>query len=83
MMTWRTQGAAQVASAHLNDGRSANVVIVAGRENPKGVMIIAPADGGAPEPLRAHLDALSPEQTIDILCAQERYFGTALADLNE
>ena len=77
-MEWRANGAAFIGSVNLQDGREANVVLVAGRDNPKGAMIIAPANGGSPEPLHSYLALLTPEQVIDILCAQECRFGTAL-----
>lgn len=53
-------------------------MLMASRENPKGAMLVlSPADGGPVKtlPLSEGLTLLSPDQVIDILCAQERAFG--------
>lgn len=80
-MDWSRQGGAVVSRARLADGRAARVVLVANRENSKGVMVIladAPPEQNA-FPLSKLLDAFHPNDAVDILCLQERVFGpTAL-----
>jgi hypothetical protein len=80
MIAWQRQGAAIVGTVTLATGRTGKAVVVAARDNPKGAMIIAPgANPGEmrPVPLRDQLDALEPTAVIEILCMQERVFGSA------
>jgi len=81
LTTWQKHGAAWVAALRLVDGRSGKAVVVAGRDNPKGAMIVLPPAGSAggtvPSiPLTDAYDLLTPLQIIDVLCLQERAFGT-------
>ncbi len=78
-MDWSRQGGAVVSLARLVDGRAARIVLVAGRENPKGAMLIL-ADASTAQnafPVSKMLDAMTPFDAADILCMQERIFGTA------
>jgi hypothetical protein len=83
LISWTKQGNAIVGSVHLLSGAQAQVALVAGRENPKGAVIIQPkADGSGAESvaLSTCLDALAPETVIDIICAQERAYGDSELD---
>lgn len=67
----------------LVDGRKGNAVVLGSPKNPKGAsLVIAAADGGEPErvPLAEATELISPEALIDILCTQERAFGSAGLD---
>ncbi len=78
-MDWSRQGGAVVSPARLADGRVAKVVLVAGRGNPKGAMLIladAPTAQNA-YPVSKMLAAMHPADAADILCMQERIFGVA------
>lgn len=80
-MNWSRQGGAVVSPVRLTDGREGKVVLVAGRENPKGAIIVLAdaASGSNAFPLPTLLSALQPDTTADILCMQERAFAaTAL-----
>ena len=80
MIRWQNQGEAIVGALSLVDGRKGKAVVVGARENPKGAsLVIAAAGGGEPErvPLADATDLISPEALIDILCTQERAFGSA------
>ena len=77
-MNWSRQGGAVVSPVRLTDGREGKVVLVAGRENPKGAMIVlayAAADSNV-FALHTLFSALPPNWTADILCMQERAFTT-------
>lgn len=77
-MNWSRQGGAVVSSVRLTDGRTAKVVLVSGRENPKGAMLVL-ADAGTAQnafPINTLLNLLPPDAAADILCMQERAFNT-------
>lgn len=62
----------------FQDGRAGSVVLVGSRKNPKGAVVVMPADnGGAVRtlPLPEALDALHPATVVDVLATQERVFG--------
>lgn len=62
----------------LTDGTHGKLVVVAERLNPKGAqVVVAGADGkAAATPLSQALDKLDPGSVFDVLCAQERAFGS-------
>lgn len=63
----------------LADGRTGNAVVVGGRDNLRGAVIVAAKeDSGEPESISlAEASALiSPQDVIDILAIQERLHGT-------
>ncbi len=79
MIKWQKQGEAIVGALSLVDGRKGSAVVLGARENPKGAsLVITAEDGGEPEriPLADATDLISPEALIDILCTQERAFGS-------
>ena len=78
-MDWSRQGGAVISPARLTDGRAVRVVLVADRANPKGAMLIISDASTAQNafPLSKMLDAVHPNDAVDILCMQERIFGTA------
>ncbi len=62
----------------FNNGQPCNVVLLAGRDNPKGaVCLFANPEGGAAQtaPLEQMLECFSPGTLVSILCMQERQFG--------
>lgn len=78
MIAWQRQGAAIVGSIVLTNGSHGKAVIVAGRDNPKGAMIVtAGAAPGqvVPRPLPESRDELPPGTLIEIICMQERVHG--------
>ncbi len=79
-MKWKRQGEALLAPVKLTDGRAGSVVLVGARENPKGAALVF--SGGTESdvetvPLTESLHLLSPVQIIEILCMQERVYGTS------
>ncbi|MFP4500968.1 MAG: hypothetical protein ACLFTT_08210 [Candidatus Hydrogenedentota bacterium] len=79
-IAWRKQGAAVVGTLTLTDGRKGNVVLVGARTNPKGAALVLPGESGeAPMTvmLKDGLDRMYPQQMLELLCMQERSFGTA------
>jgi hypothetical protein len=63
----------------VGDGRRGVCVLVAPRGTPKGAsLLLKSADGEAVETwaLEDVLEILTPEQAVDILCAQQRTFDT-------
>lgn len=79
-MRWQRQGDALIGSIQLKDGRAARVVLVAERANPKGAVLVFAGDEqgrAVTSPLAMALPFLTPRQVVDILCGQERAFGTA------
>jgi hypothetical protein len=76
-MDWSRQGGAVVSSIRLTDGRAGRVALVAGRENPKGAMVIIATDQATPVPvpLTSLLDSIHPAAAAEIMCMQERVFG--------
>ena len=78
MITWRKQGAAVVGAFSLADGRESKIVLVAGRDNSRGAMVVSATSGGEtvePVPLSECLETLEPGSVIEVLCMQERVFG--------
>lgn len=79
-MDWTKQGAAVVSSVELTTGQHGKVVIVGPRENPKGAVIVLGGAGGGvmdAKPVDAHMDQLAPAAVAEIICMQERVFGSA------
>lgn len=78
-IAWRRQGAAVVGSLTLPDGQKGNVVLVGGRDNPRGAAIVLPGAAGAPRtlPFEGNAGLLHPQQVAELVCMQERVFGTA------
>ena len=80
MITWKQQGAAVIGALVLADGRGASVALVGPRQNPKGAAIIMKASVGDDVetiPLKDAVALLSPEQMVDIICSQERVYGSS------
>jgi hypothetical protein len=77
VVVWKRQGAALVGSLSFSDGARGKAVIVAGRDNPKGAMVVLSESGEAadPVPLPNCLDRLRPEDVVSLLSVQERAFG--------
>ena len=64
----------------LRDGRVGKVVLVGGRDNPRGAVMVMPGEGTAGAqavPLNEHRGLLHPRQVVEVLCAQERAFGSS------
>ena len=78
-MKWKVQGQAVVSSLALTDGRMVSVAVVAGRDKPKGAVLILPkADPGADTvPVAETLELMTPQHVTDVLCMQERMFGSS------
>lgn len=79
-MDWTKQGAAVVSSVELTTGQHGKAVIVGPRENPKGAVIVLGGAGGGvmdAKPIDTVLDQLAPETIAEIICTQERVFGSA------
>ncbi len=54
-------------------------MLVGEREHPQGAMIVLPGEKGTQPPpvaLSEHVGLIHPKHVIDILCMQERVFGT-------
>jgi len=77
VIAWKRQGAALVGSLSLTDGAKGKAVLVAGRDNPKGAMVVVSEGGQAadPVPFQNCLDRLLPEDVAALLAVQERAFG--------
>lgn len=78
MIAWKKQANALVGPLQLTNGQRATVVLVGGRENPRGAAIVmaTEADGKpAPHPLMDHLDLVPLTGLVEILCMQERAYG--------
>ncbi len=80
MIIWKQQGAATVGDLTLADGRRANVVVVGATSNEKGAaIVIPPSVSGAPAEtilLPAGNFLLHPWHRLEVICMQERCFGT-------
>ncbi len=78
MLVWKAQGAAFAADLHLLDGRRATAVIVADRQNPRGLVLLIHEDGAAPTPTHVNEvgELLAVGHWIELLAMQERAFGT-------
>lgn len=80
MIAWKKQAEAFVGPLQLTHGQRATVVLVGGRENPRGAALVLPsAEGGkpAPAPLADHLEQVPKTALLEILCMQERAFGAS------
>lgn len=80
MITWKQQGAAAIGALVLVDGRGASVALVGPRQNTKGAALIMKASEGDEFDTITLKDAvalLSPEQVVDIICSQERIYGSS------
>jgi hypothetical protein len=79
VLTWKLQGPAYAADLRLSDGRAAKGVVVAGRDNPRGMVVLVPAADGAPETLLLDqaMVRLAPGDLIELLLMQERAFGAS------
>ncbi len=79
-MDWNRQGAGLVSTIELRDGREGKVVLVGSRDNPKGAMLVLASQasqGAQAVPLIEGSRFLHPRQVVEILCVQERAFGTS------
>ena len=79
MIAWKKQGAAFVGSLQLADGTKATAVVVGAPTQPRGAVIVSQDATGAPAakaPLADCLDRVGLIHSIDILCMQERAFGS-------
>ena len=77
---WTRRGATLVASLTLSDGRPASVTLSGPRDDPNGAIVALPSqgsDGPQTVMLGDFLDRLAPEKTIELLCIQERVFGSS------
>ena len=80
MLEWIRQGAAVLAPIQLTTGQHAKVVVVGGRENQKGAVLVLMNDGipaTETRPLENYIDTVPPAALAEILCMQERLFGQA------
>lgn len=79
MIDWTKKGEAVVGTLSLTDGRTGNAVVIGGRDNPRGVVIVAVKDG-SDEPESVSLTEatalIGPQDVVDILAIQERLHGT-------
>lgn len=75
-MEWHRQGPAILRSIQLKDGRKGVVVLIGKYGKDKNAVIVF-QKGEEREiiPLQNLLDFLKPEDLVDILCVQERFFG--------
>ena len=77
-MDWKRHGAGLVSEIALSDGRSGKVVLIGGRDNPKGAMLVLPGEGAESAqafPIVEVAGVFHPSQLVEVLCAQERAFG--------
>ena len=80
MIEWSQQGGAVVGPLSLLDGRTGKIVLVGSRDNSKGAVVVVTARGSdsiQKTPLTQLLDTLAPRDVVDILCMQERVFGSS------
>ncbi|MCX5757985.1 MAG: hypothetical protein NTU83_05685 [Candidatus Hydrogenedentes bacterium] len=64
----------------LTDSREGNVVLVGARQNSKGAVLVLPGDAGGPVqtvPLPMELTLVHSANVVEILCMQERAFGSS------
>jgi hypothetical protein len=78
LIAWQKQGAALVGELRLSGGQPAHIVLVGDPLNEKGAVVMTSgADGARQTQLLADAaDRIDPVDLIDILCMQERSFGT-------
>lgn len=79
MVVWRRQDKAITGRLELAGGSPANVVVVADRTTPRSAALLIPQPGEAKPKsmlLDDALDLLDPADLVQILCMQERCFGT-------
>ena len=78
MLEWKAQGAACAADLPLMDGRRATAVIVADRQNPRGLVLLVQENATAPVPMMLDEagDLVAVGHWVEILAMQERAFGT-------
>ncbi|MCC6696452.1 MAG: hypothetical protein IT365_12545 [Candidatus Hydrogenedentes bacterium] len=77
-MEWKRHGAGLVSGIELSDGRTGKVVLIGGRDNPKGAMLVLPSEGEESAkafPIAEVAGVFHPSQLVEVLCAQERAFG--------
>ena len=78
-IAWKRQGAAVVGALDFVHGARGNVVLVGPASNPKGAALLVPdPESGKtkPVPLGKAFAILHPRNIIEILCMQERVFGS-------
>lgn len=77
-MKWTRQGEAVISPFRLVDGCAARAVLMGPRTNPKGAVVVAAQgpDEIKTFPLSALLDRIPPQDLVEILCMQERVFGS-------
>jgi hypothetical protein len=78
VIPFKQQGEAVVGVITLPDGRAGRVVLVGPRDHPKGAMLVVSTGAASSDvvPLSTALPLLSAQQIIEIVCMQERAFGT-------
>lgn len=79
MITWKKQGEALVGSLALKQGGKGSIIVVGPANNPNGATLVTPGD----DPKKPHTSLLpsgcaflTPGQYLEILCMQERGFGS-------
>ncbi|MBL7647740.1 MAG: hypothetical protein JNK74_16275 [Candidatus Hydrogenedentes bacterium] len=79
MITWKKQGEALVGSLALKQGGKGSIIVVGPASNPNGATLVTPGE----DPKKPHTsllpagcEFLTPGQYLEILCMQERGFGT-------
>jgi hypothetical protein len=80
LIAWTQQGPAWVGPIPLKDGRRGTVVVVGDRANPKGAALVLPPEDGADQvhmPISEAGSLIQPWYLIEILCMQERAFGSS------
>jgi hypothetical protein len=78
-MEWRRQGPAILKTVQLKDGRRGFVVLIGNCEKEKNAVIVF-QKGEEREIISIQnlLDFIKPEDLVDILCVQERFFEIGL-----
>jgi hypothetical protein len=80
LIAWKKQASAWVGPLQLTTGQRATAVLVGARDNPRGAAIVMSTGTDAkpvPHPLMDHLDLVPQTTLIEILCHQERAFGSS------
>jgi hypothetical protein len=78
VIVWKQMDQALVGAISLRDGEKASVVLVAEPKIPKGALVLISQgdDKPAPVPLSEIHARLNPSDMVDIVCTQERAFGS-------
>ena len=77
MLTWHKQGPAFTAPVKLEDGTAGNAVVLGAKDNPKAIALVTQQGGEQSSASFAEaVGQLPPSTLIEILCMQERAFGS-------